>query len=299
MSPTPPPSLTRGLPTMGASLACWLLLTGVAAAQDGQAAAGAQMASTTAESSDLTLPIAPVLGVLVGLIVFLALRVRAWLGLEVEPALREVREAAEGLQRTAAPPVLRRLILDEGQRPAVLGESWLEPGTVSVVGADGVDVLLRTVCDLLSTGTGTVVLGAEALDDHALADVLRQRGLDPQAITAARRLLRTEVDDMLRDPAGVLSAVGLQEPPITLVAAPRKDNASEAGFVAGLRKVVARAEPACREGQAALLLVLTDAPPGAARLLADAPGLDRARWWTGDALVFPSSEAAAEREASA
>lgn len=281
MKPTPQ--------TLAAPRSALRCLVSLALCWGGSALAQAPVA--TAEDTAMELPLAPIVAVLVGLLVFLALRLRAWLRLEVEPALRALEQAAAGLRRRASPPVLRRVEVGGSSAPLVLGSEWIRPGEVSVVGGGGPELPLRIASELLAAGRGTVILGL-ARSDVDLIEGLAGLGVGAEPL--AERLLRVEPEAALRDPGGLLAQVAVQPAPHFVVVG-LSGGSEPARFVPRVREAAALAEPEVRAARASLVLVMLDGAPGVARLLADAPGVSEGRWLSGSALVFPTDESAVAR----
>lgn len=255
------------------------------------AAALAQQAQAEVEPAGVELPLAPVVAVLVGVLVFVALRLRAWLRLEVEPALHALREAAAGLRRRTEPPVLRRMVSHRAGPPLVLGSEWIRGSEVSVVGGGGAELALAVAAELLSATGGTVVLGLTRPDEEVFS-YLEGRGLSREAVGA--RLLRVDAAAAARDPGGLLAQAAAQPSPLYVVLG-LDGSGHPSTFVPWARDVAARAEPEVRRAAASLIIVLLDAAPGAVRVLAGAPGVSEGRWLSGEGLVFPTDESAAAR----
>ena len=243
--------------------------------------------------SSVDLPLAPVVAVLVGLLVFVVLRGRAWLRLEVEPALRELRQAAEGLRQRSEPPVLRRPRPKAHEVPPLLGEVWVRAGEIALVGGGGPALAVQAVAEVLLAPRGTVVLAGEAMDDDALFRALSEAGV-ADALMESGRLLRVDLSSLQSDPSGVLALLGPLAAPVVLVATLSADGAPSR-FIATVRDLVARSEPDVRSSDAAMLVVLQGGSPGLVRTLADAPALAAARWWAGASLDFPMDESTAAR----
>jgi len=255
--------------------------------------------SGTAWAQDTTaaeggLPLAPLIAALVGVVVFVAYRVRAWVRTEVEPVLADLHGASTKLRERAEPPRLRAFAPAALEVGPVLQRRILATGGVTLVGAVDGEPAVRAVADLLDQPGGTVLLAVDGWSDAELAQALSARGAGLVA-AASRRLLRVDVEALAGAPEAGLAAALLSPAPLTVVfVAPERDDFGV--LSAEVRDLAARFEVAARAHSAAVLVCvpLASEARGWLRPLAEAPGVVGAWWFDGGALVSPLDEPATE-----
>jgi len=263
-----------------------ILLVGLA----GPGTAWAQDAASTEGG----LPLAPLIAALVGVIVFVAYRVRAWVRTEVEPALADLRGASTKLRERAEPPRLRAFTPAAPDVGPVLQRRILVAGGVTLVGAEDGEPAVRALADLLEQPGGTVLLAVDGWSDDELAQALSARGAG-LVDAASRRLLRVDAEELAAAPEAGLAGALLWPAPLTVVVVvPRRDDFGVLN--AELRDLAARFELAARPHGAAVLVCVPMAPEarGWLRVLAEAPGVVGAWWFDGGVLVSPLDEPTTE-----